>query len=321
MNNNSNEQKVRDRIARLDGKQAQQLFWDILVCIYKDFQTPRMQHDLGNDGYTLNGGVFVACYALEGNASYDNTTTVDKIQEDFDKFNTVWKPKFMGKINTWAFLTKENLMGKPHIKMVELNNLADGCKKENWGVEKMVKLALSLSPDDFARIFNVQAEALIIQNIQNNYVAYELDEESERTIIDEIFDHVIHVLKGYTGNPSRDQIKLEEKIQLNFTNLEEQKAVQTYFNYALTKVKLIEERISVEEVDVQQDLQEHVFGKYYELKTKGLTNMDILHNLIAEFTPVGKDKDPQYTGLARAFVLFHFDDCTIFEKTKREMEK
>ena len=62
MNSKSLEEIIRDRIYRLNGKQAQQLAWDILIQHYPDLQTPKMQHDLGNDGYSLEGKIFFACY-------------------------------------------------------------------------------------------------------------------------------------------------------------------------------------------------------------------------------------------------------------------
>jgi len=158
---NSEEEQIRDRLSRLSGKDFQQIFWDILICQYPDLQTVKMQHDLGNDGYSIGEKCFFAVYAIES-PKYDNAQTAKKISNpipknseeigDYEKFIKNWKDKYT--FEKWIFVTKDNLMGKPHQQITELNNNDDGIKKEHWGLDKIVKLAVDLKEKDRKRIFN-----------------------------------------------------------------------------------------------------------------------------------------------------------------------
>jgi hypothetical protein len=153
---------IRDRINRLSGKEFQQLIWDILLCIYPGMQTPKMLHDLGSDGHSISERMFFAVYAPES-SKYDNKDTVKKISNptpkksedygDYDKFIKNWKDK--NQFDTWIFITKDNLMGLPHNKLVELNNNGDGIKKENWGIDHILKICLDLQDSDLKRIFKL----------------------------------------------------------------------------------------------------------------------------------------------------------------------
>jgi hypothetical protein len=335
MNSKSLEKIIRDRIYRLHGKEAQQLTWDILIQHYSDLQTPKMQHDLGNDCYTLEGKMFFACYFIE-NAKYDNKETEKKIKDDYQKFTTEWKPNLGNKVENWIFFTKDNLMGIPHQQIATLNSMADRVKKEQWGLEQLVNLCLKLPKDTLRQIFNLEGieEATLNQHFENNapnhgnqiiatnvYIQSEVESTDEIVIIDEIFSYVLATLKGYDGTNANGYLHLEEKIKLNFINEADREAVERYFKFALTKVRLIEQRVQEAEPEIQNDLQGHVFGKYYELKSKKMSNVDILHELFNIFVPKHKERNSQYVNLAKAFVLFYFEDCSIFEKTKTESGK
>lgn len=153
---------IRDRINRHSGKEFQQLIWDILICIYPDIQTTKMLHDLGSDGHSINERKFFAVYAPE-TSKYDNKATVKKISNpnptkaedfgDYDKFIKNWKDK--NQFDTWIFITKDNLMGLPHQKLVELNNNGDEIKKENWGIDQILKICQKLTEVDLKRVFKL----------------------------------------------------------------------------------------------------------------------------------------------------------------------
>lgn len=143
-------------------------------------------------------------------------------------------------------------------------------------------------------------------------------EEQDFGIIDEIFKDVIKKLDANDYKLISGHIKVKEKIEINFSNEEDRKRIQEYFKSAYTKIALIEKRIREEDPEIQNDLQGHVFGKYNILKDDGLNNMQILEGLFEQFIFAGKKNNPQYSNLTRAFILFFFDDCTIFERVSSD---
>lgn len=175
--NKAIEQIIRDRILKSSGKLFQQLVWDILRYHYPDLGTPRMQKDLGCDGYSIKEKTFFAVYGPESD-KYDINETSKKIENDdpknlgdYNKFCSEWKDVYSFEI--WAFITKDNLMGVPNKKIVALNTIDDGIKKEQWGLEKLVELSVTLPEADVKRIFNLEG----LLNTNN-------EPEEVKTIID-----------------------------------------------------------------------------------------------------------------------------------------
>ncbi|NTV41097.1 MAG: hypothetical protein HGA61_02380 [Candidatus Moranbacteria bacterium] len=205
---NSSEEIIRDRLTRKTGKEFQQILWDILICHYPDLQTPKMQHDLGNDGYSIDGKCFFAVYGPEL-TKYDNNTTSKKISNpipkkaeeygDYDKFLEKWKNKYQ--FDKWVFVTKDNLMGKPHQKITELNGNGDGVKKEHWGLEQIVKKAIELSENDQQRIFN-------ISNINSNAT----EVETVMDLICYVSDNAEFIDEGFENTMPDPDKKLERFI-------------------------------------------------------------------------------------------------------------
>lgn len=140
-------------------------------------------------------------------------------------------------------------------------------------------------------------------------------DERDFGIIDEIFKSVIKDLASSDLKTDREHVNLSKKIEINFKDGEERERVQEYFKYAYTKIALIEKRIQEENLEVQNDLHGHVFQRYNTLKDEGFDNIKILEDLFLQFVIPDKKDNAEYSNLTRAFILFFFDDCTIFEKT------
>lgn len=161
------EEFIRDRLHRLSGKEFQQIFWDIMVCSYDDFQTPKMQNDLGNDGYTLKERTFFSVHATDS-GNYDGGKTSKKMSNpspkkgqelgDYDKFLKNWKHK--NAFDVWIFVTKGELTGIPHQTLVDLEKNGDGIHKLNWGMEHIVHQCSLLSSDDRERIFGIPSASI-----------------------------------------------------------------------------------------------------------------------------------------------------------------
>ncbi len=189
-------------------------------------------------------------------------------------------------------------------------------KAPEKAVKKLAQQAVTMGDGDGTRILVTGDKATIVVNPS---VAVP-EEQAELTVIDEIFKDVLTKIKARPSEraPGGPSLELNEKITLNFASSSEQETVAEFVRAALLKMTLIEGAFRALDVETQSDVTGHVFYRYSQHKIDGLKPIDILLKLFAEFTPKGKESDPQYTNLARAFVLFFFDDCTIFEKTPQE---
>ncbi|MDD2224748.1 MAG: hypothetical protein PHP97_01120 [Candidatus Shapirobacteria bacterium] len=332
MNRNSLNQIIKDRIFASNGKIFQELIWKILIKVYPDLQTPKMQHDLGNDGYSTKEKTFFACYAIEGN-KYDNTETINKINDDYDKFVDNWKNR--GSFNKWVFITKDDLMGIPHQTIVNLNSNNDGILKELWGLPQLLDNCNNISDKDIRVIFNIEEDPKYICNggnqfnqqtdgsITNIFQNSEKQTDLERTIIEEIFENVLSKLSPSTLQEKvsdKKHLNITSKIALNFVDEADREDVGQYFSYALTKIDEIERRIQLEDSETQKDIESYIYGLYKQFTRKNISNIEILESLFREIIPPNKSHDPKYVNLSRAFVLLFFDDCTIFKKTKEEIK-
>jgi len=143
-------------------------------------------------------------------------------------------------------------------------------------------------------------------------------EEYDFGIIDEIFKSIVKNLRTGKHSSDKKHVSLNEKIEINFHNQEDRERVQQYFKFAYTKISLIEKRIQEEDIEIQNDLQGHIFENYNGFKDQNLGNIEILEELFKQFVIPTKKDNPEYRNLTRAFVLFFFDDCTIFDKTEFE---
>ncbi|OGG34838.1 MAG: hypothetical protein A2427_00435 [Candidatus Nealsonbacteria bacterium RIFOXYC1_FULL_40_7] len=332
MNKNSTRQVVIDRIYRLNGKEFQQLCWDILIKVFTDLQTPRPVHDLGSDGYTVKSSIFFACYAPESH-EYDASETTDKINGDYKKFVDNWKTN--GNFKKWVFLTKGNLIGAPHQKIVELNNNGDGVTKENWGVDQIVNMVMGLDIQLIKELFNLEdangvQQTFVNQGIVNSgnvhidkqvgtlneYNQYSGAEQDENNAIEEVFNYVISQLPKTSPLSPTDEkrIEIREKIKLNFTDQKDQGEVERYFNDAFTRTKLVESKLQALDSQTQKDIELYISRKYSEFKRNSQSSMEILDKLFDFFTPDKRKTNPAYAVTVMAFVLLFFEDCTIFEK-------
>ena len=169
---------------------------------------------------------------------------------------------------------------------------------------------------------NVGGEIGTQINIQTEKFNYQGDfrEEEELSIVDEIFDYVLKEIKEGAGDKFKpgENLNLPDKIKLNFKNEEEQEEVIIYTKAAILKRDLIKQKYQSSETEKQKDLHSHVFGLYKEYKRAGKSNIEILTALFNDFTPKNRVDNSTYVNLAKALVLFFFEDCTIFEKTKAE---
>lgn len=146
------------------------------------------------------------------------------------------------------------------------------------------------------------------------------DEKKEQGIIEELFKFVLRQMKENVTNQNRPNklIHTLEKIKINFEKTSEQNEVKQYFTHSYTKITQIERYFENLDSEDQNDIHNFAHLRYQELKQKYNNPIETLRNLFKEFVPKNKESNPQYVNLSNAIVLFFFDDCTIFEKTKIE---
>lgn len=154
-----------------------------------------------------------------------------------------------------------------------------------------------------------------------NYNCYATQEESDQGVIDEIFQYVIaNTNNSELIDKSRPEklLRMERKITRNFKKAQERNEIKEYSRLAFEKIALIEKGFSNLEPQEQNDIHSCIFSSYKENKKNGMDNLTNFYSLYKGFIPIGKSNNPQYQNLAKSFVLFFFQDCTIFEKTKQE---
>lgn len=174
---------------------------------------------------------------------------------------------------------------------------------------------------------NTQAET--INNINNVYLTVEQQDVVDRGIIDKIFNNIISSIKEGQANKEKGLsevlLKSGKKIIKNFKTDADRDEVKDYYKYAYLKIGLIEEnykKIGIERGnDVQSDIHGYIHGLYTALKGKHNSSIEVLRELFKKLVPKGKEDNPLYVNIAKAFVLFFFDDCTIFEKTAEEKKQ
>lgn len=163
---------------------------------------------------------------------------------------------------------------------------------------------------------------------QNNYQVNNYNSPSHETqedlgIISEIFDYVLDRINTGIGDDFDDNsyIYVEEKISLNFPNELDSEEVHEFFKYAYTKIDLITAKHKSLDTEDQKDIAAYIYKVYRSFMRANPSSIETLHALFDHFTPIQKKNNPKYVALSQAFVLFFFDDCTIFEKTVNEKTK
>lgn len=333
---------VEDRIFNLSGNQFQDFCDIICLKLYPNDYTPvragGRNGDGKNDGYCPKARIFFQAHATRGEAE---GKIKSKIDLDIDGCLTKHRD-----VKTWVYLTNDTLTGEIHR---HIDNVVrpkySNVKIEIWDHKVIADKISELPEEEIKEILGMNSDGKTIKNYhaekgatlidnsgivkggligtQNNYYAADQEnEDREITVIDEIFNDVIKQLEGNVDHDrSTKHLNLRDKIKLNFEDENDQDIVRRYFEYALLKINLVQMRIEQEDPEIQIDLQSFVFAKYNELHRKNLSNIEILEGLFAEFIIEGRNDDPIYSNLTRAFVLFFFDDCTIFEKTREEIDK
>lgn len=136
-------------------------------------------------------------------------------------------------------------------------------------------------------------------------------------IIQEIYEKVLKQNKPSAISSDKfDFLEVEKKIELNIPEINERKRVRELFESIYDRISLIEKTFSDLDSIQQREIHIDICEQYHHLLKENNQDVSITLNKLAEhYTPSDKLKNPKYNNLARAFVLFFFDDCTIGRKS------
>jgi len=147
------------------------------------------------------------------------------------------------------------------------------------------------------------------------YVNISNEVECDLGIINEIFQYIINNKRSHKYTDKKN-IDVSEKIKLNFIGNEDE--IHGYFTNAYTYISLIDEVFSDFDSYDQEDIHGDIKFKYNSFKHQEYDSIRILNELVNNYSPPNKKKNPTYTRMAIAIVLFFFEDCTWGIKTDKE---
>ncbi len=109
--------------------------------------------------------------------------------------------------------------------------------------------------------------------------------------------------------------KLNEKIHLNLTKDSEIEELYSLCEDIYDKIILIQETFEKLEIDEQKEITIDIKERYNkEMRDNSNNLLIVLRKLFEHYTPESKLKNCEWSNIARAFVLFFLDDCTIGKK-------
>ncbi len=135
-------------------------------------------------------------------------------------------------------------------------------------------------------------------------------------IIGEIYKKVLKSPKqSLAMKKDYNFLAINKKIEFNISDLGEQKRIKKLFEDIYDKINIIEKTFSELDSSQQRTIIIDVGEQYQKFIKKNNSNIvQTLEDLFNHYTAKTKSKNPEYNLLARAFVLFFFDDCTIGKK-------
>lgn len=161
-----------------------------------------------------------------------------------------------------------------------------------------------------------------VANTVNVYESLAKEEELEQSIVSSIFQYVIENCKKNQQTPKampEKVLKIKKKISINFKTIGDKEEITEFCRLASDKIALIEKVFSELDADDQNDIHSYILSKYFKNKHLKMTNIDNFYALCDDFIPIKQKGNPKVEHIAKSFVLFFFQDCTIFEKTQEEI--
>lgn len=139
--------------------------------------------------------------------------------------------------------------------------------------------------------------------------------------ITKVVDDIVKSAQFSDSKRNFDHLDTVEKIKLNFHSEEDRQFITDEYNRALPRFPSIEQIIKAYGPNDERILQSSMadmYNKFKQDKTKN--NRQIFNTMCERIEQSAPSADKQATRrfAIKSLILFHFEDCTIFEKTPKE---
>lgn len=143
-------------------------------------------------------------------------------------------------------------------------------------------------------------------------------------VVNDIISHCVSSMEGSKIETKTAQdlpLHTTEKIILNFEDPAEADAVVRYIRNSLVYSSDINEAINLFPNLDSSDLEGYMMHVYGRLSQNDDPPMKVLLDMFDFFVPADRQADYSYFSWARRFVCKYFENCTIFKRTKNEMQQ
>lgn len=165
----------------------------------------------------------------------------------------------------------------------------------------------------------------VLEYIKKEIPLWEImTEQSVDSEIVHIVDDILEKSHNTAGTSELDHLDTPDKIKLNFGEGEDSEFITAEYRRCLPRFKSIERIIDNYGSDDETILQSSMADLYNKLKQdKTKTNREIFDLMIESIdmaAPLTERQAARRLAI-KSLVMFHFEDCTIFEKTVKEKER
>ena len=294
------QQRCELKLLKEQGKAFEDLFATIMELAHpRDFQRSRPygnQGDLKCDGYLPSQKMVFQVYAPRTTKLAD---LLKKIRTDFIGALMDWE----GRMGIWVFVHNDH-EGLPAKAIHLIHDLAEetgSVRTESWGPSDIQSLALSLSAENLARLFDAAPTLSSLDTLR--------------------FDRLRPVLLNIKRQEPPPQADIQpvspEKLYANAFS----SSVLDLLRMGRRKEALVSALLSGwSEPTFGEELAEGFRRRYGELKALGLTTDEIFGELQAFAGGDEVVRDPAHQAAVLAVLSYFFERCDIFEDRVEEPE-
>lgn len=336
---------AQDRIFALSGDEFQDFIDRLCLKMHPgDYQPVRAggnKGDMKNDGYCPNARVFYAAHATR-------SATIDKLKRKMygdlsgciQHHTNVQKwvflsndDKFVGEIETYvdeelrpAFITQSSNLRE--IQAWGGVRIVDEMARryDDKTIFEILRLPMSNPQHTQENVFQNGGSQFANQTtsigqqigtqINNSYINGAQRDNLNYVIINELLSSVLSFVS--TDSISIEEfefVKVSEKIAINFVESDVRDRIKEQIISGYEFLPLVNKAYTALSSFDQKCIKHQVNTDYSNLKSRGIENEQIFSELSQRYNI---RKNEHYNFLSLCMVVYFFDDCSIFERTKQE---